>query len=119
MKRANRYQARKIERAILSVYDAADVQASIVDALTDLRHLCDVRGVAFHEDVVARSEVRLDGDGGERFDLTGRQRRKYRALLEKVRRVAGWHRRQDSMARGEGSGADWLPEQDSNLQPSG
>jgi len=49
MKRANKHQARKIERAILALYDAGDVQASIVDALTDLRHLCDLRGVAFHE----------------------------------------------------------------------
>jgi len=49
MKQANKRQASKIERAILTLYDKADVQASIVDALTDLRHLCDVRGVAFHE----------------------------------------------------------------------
>jgi hypothetical protein len=49
MKRANKRQARKIERAILALYDAADLQASIVDALTDLRHLCDVRGIGFHE----------------------------------------------------------------------
>ena len=49
MKQANTKRAKRIEKTIVGLYDAADVQASIVDALTDLRHLCDVRELAFHE----------------------------------------------------------------------
>lgn len=45
---ANKRRAKKIEQVILGLYDKEDIQASIIDALVDLRHLCDVRELAFH-----------------------------------------------------------------------
>lgn len=45
----NAERAARCHAAIATYNDERDVRANAIDLLTDLRHWCDARGLAFHE----------------------------------------------------------------------
>jgi hypothetical protein len=51
MRRNNIYRARRMNTALRRWHgdEREATQETIVDALADIRHLCDMRGFAFHE----------------------------------------------------------------------